>query len=84
LHAQKILTAGGLQGKNELPHLVWASDAQEFRLATDALGLVMYAATVPHLFPTKDILPDTPGVNMLPWALGNALFLRFERDGGAQ
>lgn len=84
LHAQKMFTAGGLQMENELPHLVWATDAEEFRLTVEALGLVMHVATVPHLHSTKGILPEVPTIKAWPWALGNALFLRFERDGSAQ
>lgn len=77
LRTQKILGAGALQMKDELPHLVWASDAEELRLAVEALDLVVYAATVPYLHSTKGILPEVPGIKPWPWAFGNALFLRF-------
>ncbi|SFI03061.1 hypothetical protein SAMN04515618_10895 [Collimonas sp. OK307] len=84
LHAQKMFTSGGLQMGDELPHLVWATDAEEFRLAGEALGLVMHAAVMPHLHSTKGILPDVPDMKVWPWAFGNALFLRFEHDGSQQ
>lgn len=84
LRMQKFIAAGGFQMEQELPHLVYASEAEQFRATVDELGLVMYAAAVPHLHSTKGILPDVPGVKTLPWALGNALFLRFERSGGDQ
>ena len=84
LHAQKMFTAGALKMENEFPHLVWATEAEEFRLTIEALGLVMHAATVPHLHSTKGILPDVPAIKAWPWAFGNALFLRFERDGSTQ
>lgn len=85
LHAQKMLTNGGLLvADNELPHLVWAVEAEEFRLTVEGLGLVMHAAIVPHLHSTLGILPEVPGVRTWPWAFGNALFLRFEREGGVR
>ncbi|MES2229232.1 MAG: hypothetical protein V4540_15910 [Pseudomonadota bacterium] len=46
--------------------------------------MVMYAAAMPHLLSTKDLLPVVPGVDMWPWAIGNAVFLRFERRGDEQ
>ncbi len=84
LHAQKMLGGDELQSGNELPHLVWASDADEFRFAVEALGLVMHTATIPHVHSTKGILPDVSGMKAWPWAFGNALFLRFERAGDGQ
>ncbi|MRW83754.1 hypothetical protein GJ698_06555 [Pseudoduganella sp. FT26W] len=85
LHAQKLFTdAGGLRSERELPHLVWATEAEEFRLGVGALGLAIRAATIPYLHSTKGIIPEIPGVKAWPWASGNALFLRFERVGGAQ
>jgi hypothetical protein len=77
LRTQKIFGAGALQMENELPHFVWAVDAEELRLAVETLGVVMYAATVPYLHSTKGILPEVPGIATWPWAFGNALFLRF-------
>jgi hypothetical protein len=82
LRMQKLIGAGALKMEDELPHLVWASDANELRLVAESLGLVMYAATVPHLHSTKGLLPELQGINAWPWAFGNALFLRFV--GGAQ
>ena len=52
--------------------------------AVDELGLVMYAAVMPHLLSTKGLVPDVPGIDAWPWALGNAVFLRFEHRGEAQ
>lgn len=83
LHLQKF-AGGALQMEQELPHLVYASDAEQFRATVDELGLTMYAAAVPHLLSTKGLIPEVPGVNMWPWAIGHALFLRFERRGGAE
>ncbi|WP_296001624.1 hypothetical protein [Rugamonas sp.] len=82
LHAKKIISDGVVQTQNELPHLVWATDADEFRQTVEALGLVMHVATVPHLHSTKGILPEVPGIKAWPWAFGNAFFLRFELDVG--
>lgn len=84
LHTQKMLAGGGMQMEDELPHLVWATDAEDIRLAADALGLVMYAATVPHLITIEGLLPQVPGIKSWPWAFGNALYLRFVDAGSAQ
>lgn len=74
------LAGGALPMEKELPYLVYANGAEEFRATVDELGFVMYAAAMPHLLSTKGILPDTP--NTWPWALGAAIFLRFERREG--
>jgi hypothetical protein len=80
LRMQKIVAGGGFPMEKELPYLVYASDAQELFGAVRELGLTMYAAVMPHLLSTKGLLPETPGLPpMWPWALGNAIFLRFER-----
>ena len=68
--------------EDELPYLVYAHDAQELRLSADALGLVMYVAVLPHLYSTKGLLPEIPGVKTWPWAMGHAIALRFEHAGG--
>lgn len=78
LRMQKFVS-GALQMEQELPYLVYASEAEQFRATVDEMGLTMYAAAVPHLLSTKGLLPEVPGVNMWPWAIGHALFLRFER-----
>lgn len=83
LRMQKFMT-GAPQGEHELPYLVYAAQAEEFRATVAELDLVMYAAAMPHLLSTKGLLPDVPGVDMWPWAIGNAVFLRFERRGGEQ
>lgn len=83
LHTQKMLTGGGMQMEDELPHLVWATDAEDIRLAADTLGLAMYAATVPHLIAMEG-LAQVPGIKAWPWAFGNALYFRFVDAGGAQ
>jgi hypothetical protein len=80
VRTQMLIASGALQMEHELPHLVWAVEVEELRLAVEALGLVMYAATVPHLHSTKGILPDLPGIEAWPWAFGNALFMRFVRS----
>lgn len=84
LHTQKMLAGGGMQMEDELPHLVWATDAEEVRLAADAMGLAMYAATIPHLIPIEGLMPQLPGIKSWPWAFGNALYLRFVHAGSAQ
>lgn len=84
LHTQKMLAGGGMQMEDELPHLVWATDAEDIRLAADALGLAMYAATIPHLITIEGLLPQVPGIKSWPWAFGNALYLRFVHAGSAQ
>ena len=81
LRMQKFVGAGGLPMENELPYLVYASDAAELCASVDELGLVMYAAVMPHLLSTKGLVPEVPGIDAWPWALGNAVFLRFERGG---
>lgn len=81
LRMQKFMGGGGLQMEKELPYLLYASDAAELCASVDALGLLMYAAVMPHLISTKGLIPDVPGVDAWPWALGNAVFLRFERRG---
>jgi hypothetical protein len=84
LRMQKFVGGGGLQMEKELPYLLYANDATELCASVDELGLVMYAAVMPHLLSTKGLIPEVPGVDAWPWALGNAVFLRFERRGGAQ
>ncbi|RDU98928.1 hypothetical protein DWV00_11835 [Trinickia dinghuensis] len=82
LRVQKIAIGGGIAAEQEPPHLVYAYEAEQLRASIEELGLTMYAAAVPNLISTKGILPDLP--DSWPWALGNALFLRFERRGGVQ
>lgn len=81
LRMQKFVGAGGLPMEKELPYLVYASDAAELCGSVDELGLVMYAAVMPHLLATMGLVPEVPGIEAWPWALGNAVFLRFERRG---
>jgi Glyoxalase superfamily protein len=83
LRMQKFV-GGALQIEQELPYLLSASEAEQLRATVDELGLVMYAAAVPSLYSTKGLLPELPGIKSWPWAIGHALFLRFERRGGAQ
>lgn len=83
LYAQLMTAGKAATPEDELPHLVWAAEAEELWHAVEALGLVMYAAVMPHLTATKGIVVDVPGVNMSPWAYGHALFLRFAVKGGA-
>lgn len=46
--------------EDEPRHLVWATHAEDIRLAADALELVMYAATVPHLITMEGLVPQVP------------------------
>ncbi|MDY0748743.1 hypothetical protein SNE35_29865 [Paucibacter sp. R3-3] len=84
LNLQKMISAGAMSMENELPYLVYASDAQELRASADALGLKMYVAVSPHLIPMNGLVPEVPGVKTWPWAFGHALIVRFERQGDAQ
>lgn len=84
LNLQKMISSGALSMENELPYLVYASDAQELRASADALGLQMYVAVSPHLIPMNGLMPEVPGVKTWPWAFGHALIVRFERQGDAQ
>lgn len=84
LQVQKVVAAGGLSMKDELPYLVYANDAQELRLSAEALGMQMHVAVSPHLISTKGLIPEVPGIKAWPWAFGHALLVRFERAGGAQ
>jgi hypothetical protein len=84
LHVQKMVAAGALPMENELPYLVYASDAQELRMSAEALGMQMYVAVSPHLISTNGLLPEVPGVKTWPWAFGHALMVRFVREGAAQ
>lgn len=83
LQVRRLLSAGAFE-KEELPHLVWAYDADELRAAVEALGLTMYVAVIPHLQPINDLLPVIDGFEPWPWAAGNALFIRLVEDGSAQ
>jgi hypothetical protein len=84
LRMQKFMGGGGLQVEKELPYLLYATDAAELCASVDELGLLMYAAVMPHLLSTKGLVPDVPGIEAWPWALGHAIFLRFERRGDQQ
>lgn len=84
LHLHKMVSAGAMPMANELPYLVYASDAQELRMAAEACGLLMYLAVSPHLTSTKGRIPEVPGIKSWPWAVGHALIVRFERKGDAQ
>jgi hypothetical protein len=84
LRMQKFVGAGGFQMEKELPYLLYANDATELCACVDELGLVMYAAVMPHLLSTKGLIPEVPGIEAWPWALGNAMFLRFARRGVQQ
>lgn len=79
----RMMTSGrGLHVENELPYLLYASEAEQLRATVQDLGLTMYAAVMPNLLSTKGLVPDSP--NAWPWALGYALFVRFERQGDVQ
>jgi hypothetical protein len=82
IRMQKLGASGFFSEENPLPYLVYAGDGEELRATAERLDLNMYAATVPHLQSTEGILEKMP--NVLPWALGHALFLHFERCGGVQ
>lgn len=79
----RLMTSGrGLHIENEMPYLVYASEAEQLRSTIQDLGLIMYAAVMPNLLSTKGLVPDSS--NAWPWALGHALFVRFERQGDVQ
>ncbi|MEO8388014.1 hypothetical protein [Polaromonas sp.] len=79
----RMMTAGnGQQTEKELPYLLYASEAEQLRTTVQDLGLTMYAAVMPNLLSTKGLVPDSP--DAWPWALGHALFVRFERQGDVQ
>jgi hypothetical protein len=82
LRVRMMTGGGGLQVENELPYLLYASEAEQLRATVEVLGLTMYAAVMPNLMSTKGLVPESP--NAWPWALGHALFVRFERQGEVQ
>jgi len=82
LRVQKFVAGGAFQSESEHPYLLYASEAEQLRATVDDLGLTMYAAVMPNLMSTKGLLPDSH--NAWPWAMGHALFVRFERNGGVQ
>lgn len=84
LQFQKLVETGSLTLDEEMPHLVYASDAQELRTTIEELGLNMYAAVSPHLTSTKGLLPETSETKTWPWALGHAVLLHFERKEASQ
>ena len=84
LQVHKMVAAGALPMKDELPYLVYANDAQELRMSAEALGMRLYVAVSPHLISTKGLLPEVPGVKTWPWAFAHALLVRYEREGAAQ
>jgi hypothetical protein len=80
----QVMTAGGsFRTEQEMPYLLIAGEATDLRGAVESLGLTMYAAVMPHLLSTKGLVPET-NVPSWPWALGYALFFRFQRQGDAQ
>lgn len=82
LRMRMVTGGGGLQTENELPYLLYAAESEQLRATVEELGLTMYVAVMPNLMSTKGMVPDSP--NVWPWALGHALFVRFERQGEAQ
>jgi hypothetical protein len=84
LNLQTLVSVGSMPMERELPYLVYAYDAEEFRRSIEALGLTMYVAVVPQLFPIPEQVPLVQGIKVWPWALGHALFVRFEHVGGVQ
>lgn len=82
LRVQKFVAGGAFQSKSELPYLLYASEAEQLRATVEELGFTMYAAVMPNLMSTKGLVPDSP--NAWPWALGHALFVRFEHKGDVQ
>ncbi len=84
LRMQKLVGGGGPQMEKELPYLLYANNATELCASVDELVLVMYAAVMPHLLSTKGLIPEVPGVDAWPWALGYSVFLRFGRRGELQ
>lgn len=84
LNLYKMVSAGAMPMEDELPYLVYASDAQELRASAEAFDLRMYVAVSPHLISMNGLLPEVPGVKTWPWAFGHALLVRFARQGDAQ
>lgn len=83
----QLMAGGALRLDQELPHAVYVSDIDELRGTVDELGLVMYGAVIPYLESMDGLMPrtDLPEEQRpWPWAMGNALYLRFERAGEAQ
>lgn len=84
LHTYQLVASNALSMEHELPYLVYASDAEEFLGSVGELGLILYAAVIPQLFPIPEQLTQVPEVKAWPWAFGHALFVRFEIAGDAQ
>jgi len=82
LRMRMMMGGGGLQTENELPYLLYAAESEQLRATVEELGLTMYAAVMPNLMSTKGLIPESP--NAWPWAMGHALFVRFERQGEVQ
>ena len=80
LGVQKMIAAAALPMQNDLPYLVYASEAQELRLTAESLGMRLYVAVAPHLISTAGMLIDVPGAKQWQWAFGHALQVRFERE----
>lgn len=77
LHMHQLVASNGLTMEHELPYLVYASDAEEFRASVDALGLVMHVAVMPHLFPIPEQFTKESVIEAWPWAFGHVLYARF-------
>ena len=77
LHMHQLIASNGLTMEQELPYLLYASDAEEFRASVDALGLVMHVAVMPHLFPIPEQFTKETGIEAWPWAFGHVLYARF-------
>lgn len=84
LHMYQMVASNGLTMEQELPYLVYASDAEEFRGAVDALGLAMHVAVMPHLFPIPEQFTKESVIEAWPWAFGHVLYARFTVAGDAQ
>lgn len=83
----QLMAGGALSIEKEFPHAVYVSDVDELRGVAGELDLVVYAAVIPYLESTEGLLPQTDlpeEQRPWPWAMGNALYLRFERAGAAQ
>ncbi|WP_227105502.1 glyoxalase superfamily protein [Chromobacterium rhizoryzae] len=74
MRLQKLMAGGTFLTQDDpLPYLVYASDAEEFRLTLESHSMVMYVGIVPRLFRTEVLQATLP--QAFPFALGQSLFL---------
>lgn len=82
------LQAGGsfLSSDNQLPHLVWSSDAEELLMKFQELGLVVSAGVMPHLMVHKlepeqlEQLNAFPDAKIWPFSFAFSLYLELGKE----